>query len=181
MQSKFTRLHISDATKEVDVFLQSIDTSVKRKVVTDSERRSRSSERQEKVGDRAHRGCPLHYIWRNYELFKCVARTAANGTSWTMSQEDRCSVHSDVYTCRGRNCWEEHMQEVRLQRETDNAFWTHPMPWISCAYPLFQISFVGFVVFKIGLLYFTVLYGYFTALSMCALGTHPGGEQGRGF
>ena len=33
-----------------------------------------------------------------------------------------CSVHSDTYTCRGRNCWEEHMQEVRLHRETDNAF-----------------------------------------------------------
>jgi hypothetical protein len=32
-----------------------------------------------------------------------------------------CSVHSQVYTCRGRNCWEEHLLEVRLERERETA------------------------------------------------------------
>jgi hypothetical protein len=31
-----------------------------------------------------------------------------------------CSVHTDVYICKGRNCWEEHVQEVRQVRENDN-------------------------------------------------------------
>ena len=31
-----------------------------------------------------------------------------------------CSLHTDVYVCKGRNCWEEHVQEVREVRENDN-------------------------------------------------------------
>ena len=29
-------------------------------------------------------------------------------------------THTDVYICKGRNCWEEHVQEVRQVRENDN-------------------------------------------------------------
>jgi hypothetical protein len=36
IESKFTRLHFNDATKEVDVSVLAIDASIKRKVVTDS-------------------------------------------------------------------------------------------------------------------------------------------------
>ena len=31
-----------------------------------------------------------------------------------------CSVHTDVYICKGRNCWEEHVQEVKEVRENEN-------------------------------------------------------------
>lgn len=31
-----------------------------------------------------------------------------------------CSLHTDVFICRGRNCWEEHVQEVRQVRENEN-------------------------------------------------------------
>ena len=30
-----------------------------------------------------------------------------------------CSVHSKIYACKNKNCWEDHLTEVRRSRETE--------------------------------------------------------------
>jgi hypothetical protein len=52
------------------------------------------------------------------ELYKCVAPIAGKETDEIMCPED--PPCTDVYICKGRNCWEEHVQEVREVRENEN-------------------------------------------------------------
>jgi hypothetical protein len=124
VKTTFTRLHVDDTTKEVEVFLQLMPLSKDKllQIVRDVSGRERCyliRLGNKRTIEGAHRGEIRAVQMRCTYCSKRNKRNHVRGraplTAWC------CSVHSDVYACRGKNCWEAHVQEVRQEREREAA------------------------------------------------------------